>query len=208
MLSICERDSRTADCPTLPVYSSARGIEPQLSGNRLVWSDFVDDRNSDIYFCEYDSLLGECPIQRLTAELSIQQRPRIDRHVVVWEDERTGSSQISGIRLPRLAPVRNRVGRIGTPMRIRVRAVGPDSDMLELAASVLEAPSLKSLGARFVDLGRGRGELRWTPGSDQVGVFTFTFSATRRPGGLATRRTMQVDVSNYPREASRGSTWR
>jgi hypothetical protein len=215
---ICEFDAETGACPAIEVAEDVRDSTPQLSGNRLVWDGQVGDEAGDVFFCEYDSALRRCPVQRLTAEMAVQGESDIDGPRVVWRDERAGPSTIFGTTLPHFAPVgsRDRQVRSGRRLEIRVRAEAgsagetkrggrnPETDRLRLDVEAHRvngaephAVDLASLRVRFEDRGEGRGRLRWRPRTRHAGDWVFTFEA-HTEGGLVSRESIRVHVEADP----------
>ncbi len=208
-LFVCELDDRTGECPEVLVLKTQTDVQPKVSLNRVVWTDKVEDHNRDVFFCEYDRLLEQCPVQHLTAELSNQQAATIGAHEIVWQDTRTGASQIFGIELPGLHRLSNRRVKEGGLLFVHVRTRGRDRSTYRLGATVREASSLEELGARFFDLGRGRGVLLWRTCSDCAGLYTFTFSAKALYGPV-TRQSIRVEVLERRRRhlwSQRGARW-
>merc|ERR1711969_55259 len=94
-------------CETLDVMRAVGDDAPKLQGNRLVWDAEIGDQASDVFFCEYDSIRKECPVQRLTAHVARQGGSDLDAHHVVFEDDRAGPTQVRGLHLPALKKVRD-----------------------------------------------------------------------------------------------------
>jgi hypothetical protein len=69
-------------------------------------------------------------------------------------------------RPPVLSPIGDRLVRAGDPLLVSLSASDPDAADV-LAFSALGVPP----GAEFADLGGRAAELRWIPGTEQVGVF-------------------------------------
>ena len=197
-LQLCEVEAGTGACEPLEVMRGVADDAPKLQGNRLVWDARVGDQASDVFFCEYDSILGECPVQRLTAHVARQAASDIDADIVVFEDDRAGPTQVRGIRLPTLRKLRNRKTRAGRWLRVPVRARHAG---LELAVESAGGETLADLGARFVGHGPSRGVFLWRPRPDQVGGHLFTFSGTTE-SGLVTRQTICIDVEEGSRRES------
>ena len=209
-----------------------RGSTPRLSGNRLVWDGQVGDEASDVFYCEYDRVLRQCPVQRLTAEMTAQAESDIDGQRVIWQDERAGSSTIFGTTLPHFVEpdARERRIRVGHSLRIQVRAEsgepsgrhrrnrdgnGRRQSLARAEAMVISLEAyrrvgsefvpvlLDSLGVRFDDDGDGKGRLRWRPRAADTGDYVFTFGAETR-GGLVTRDSVRVHVEARSESGSRG----
>jgi beta propeller repeat protein len=208
-LKICELDPESGECPEVLLATGVHDRTPDLSGNRLVWDGRVGDQASDVFFCEYDRVLQDCPVQRITAHLGEQVASAIDGNRVVWEDDREGGSHVYSIELPELAPIRDRRVAEGRLLWIPVRASagGRDDRPLTLAAEAVGEASLEELGAELVPLraGRRRGvsraALRWRPRFDQAGDYAITLSATTH-GGLVTRHTVRIAVVDADRPGS------
>ncbi len=193
-LRICELDPATGDCPTTVVSDLRVPSRPGLSGNRLVWADASDDGDLDVYLCEYDRLARTCEVQTLTRHPSDQQAPSIEGHRVVWRDGRNGFPEVFLLELPRLAPIGDRRGREGKLLRIRLAASDPSGGPPPaLSASQLGGAPLDALGAELVDLGDGRGELRWRPQRGQAGDHALTVTA-ETPGGLRTSESFTLHI--------------
>ena len=110
--------------------------------------------------------------------------------------------------MPSLARVADRRVRAGRSVRVRVLGRAGSADHIALEATWGDGAPLAALGAWFVDRGRGRGELRWRPGSEHVGTHTVRFSG-RTSGRLETHRTIEIEVravEDRPR-VSRRSFW-
>jgi hypothetical protein len=171
-----------------------------------VWDGFAGDEASDVFFCDYDRVLGTCPVQRITAHLAFQGSSDVDSDQVVWQDDRSGPSEIWGLRLPGLEKLHDYRTREGKLLRIAVRSTthsgGPE---VSLDAEAVGHPSLESIGARFDVLPDGRGWLSWRPWADQAGAYAFTFSATTE-AGLVARQTIRVDVAEGFRHRP-GASW-
>jgi subtilisin family serine protease len=228
-LLLCEFDAETGACPPIEVAPDVRDSAPRLSGNRLVWDGHIGDEASDVFYCEFDRILRQCPVQRLTAEMTAQAHSNIDGLRVVWQDERRGSSTIFGTVLPHFdaSNEAERRVRAGEKLKIRVQAesgsssdpsrrsrgedapsrgrAGPEAMAISLearrsSASGLVRVSLDSLDVRFDDDGKGRGRLRWRPHGSDAGDYVFTFAAETRDG-LITRSSFRVHIE--PRSESR-----
>jgi subtilisin family serine protease len=231
-LLLCEFDAQTGACPPIEVSPDARDSTPRLSGNRLVWDGQVGDEASDVFYCEYDRVLRQCPVQRLTAEMTAQAESDIDGQRVIWQDERAGSSTIFGTTLPHFVEpdARERRIRVGHSLRIQVRAEsgepsgrhrrnrdgdGRRQSLARAEAMVISLEAyrrvgsefvpvlLDSLGVRFDDDGDGKGRLRWRPRAADTGDYVFTFGAETR-GGLVTRDSVRVHVEARSESGSRG----
>jgi subtilisin family serine protease len=200
-LLICEVEADSGACSPIEVATEIFDSSPKLSGNRLVWDAAVGDELGDVFFCEFDAVLLECPVQRLTAQLAQQGGSDIDGRQVVFEDDRDGATHIWGIRLPALAKLRHRRTREGRMLRVPLRVAGPagERDALVLAVEPAGDASLSQLGARFVQLDADRAELLWRPAPGQAGSYAFTFSGTTG-AGLVTRQTIRVEVTPLARE--------
>jgi hypothetical protein len=196
-LQLCEVPADGGACAPIRVADGVNDTVPRLSGSRLVWDGRIGTEQGDVFYCEFDRVRQRCPVQRLTAQMARQAAATIDGDWVVWEDERTGATEIFGIELPALARLRDRTLPAGTRLQIPIRVRSPAAPQrraeLTLAAEAVGEPGLEALGAVFVDLGGGRGTFSWRPGPDQVGQHAITFSATT-PAGLVTRQTIRVEV--------------
>ena len=180
-LQLCEVEAGTGACEPLEVMRGVADDAPKLQGNRLVWDARVGDQASDVFFCEYDSILGECPVQRLTAHVARQAASDIDADIVVFEDDRAGPTQVRGIRLPTLRKLRNRKTRAGRWLRVPVRARHAG---LELAVESAGGETLADLGARFVGHGPSRGVFLWRP---RPAIYSRS-AGRRSPGWSPVRR--------------------
>ena len=193
-LSICEVDRETGSCEASVVATRVGDRLPKLSGRRLVWDGTETDQASDVFFCEYDRVLGTCPVQRVTAHIGFQGNSDVDGDWLVWQDDRTGPAAVWGLRLPGLEKLYDRRTREGKKLVVPVRSTmgrgGPD---VEVSVQAVGHPSLEALGARFVREGRGAGRIVWRPAPGQAGSYAFTVTA-EEPTGLVTRRTFRVDV--------------
>ncbi len=207
-LQLCEVEAGTGACDPLDIMHGVVDDTPKLQGNRLVWDAQVGDQASDVFFCEYDAIRRECPVQRLTAHVARQAGSDIDGDLVVFEDDRAGPTQVRGIRLPALKTLHDRKTRTGKWLSIPVRA---RRARLALAVESAGGESLAELGVRFVDSGKGRGVFLWRPRRNQVGSHAFTFSGTTE-SGLVTRQTIRVDVGEAFRpkkpQKKSGGFWR
>ena len=196
-LRICEFNRDTGACPWINVARGVADLRPQLSGNRLVWEDSKNGEASDIFFCEYDSLRGVCPVQRLTGQMGVQTDSRIDDDWIVWEDERNGSSAIYGSALPSFKKARIHRAREERNMRIRIGVKDPMKELLEMSVETASGKTLEELGASFAQIrdraGYAKGELNWRPHRGQAGLYVFTFSA-KRPNGLTVRKSVEVNI--------------
>jgi subtilisin family serine protease len=205
ILQLCERAADTGRCQTLDVMRAVGDDAPKLQGNRLVWDAKIGDQASDVFFCEYDSIRRECPVQRLTAHVARQAGSDLDGHHVVFEDDRAGPTQVRGLHLPVLKKLRHQKIRAGKRLRVPVRS---HTRELALSAESAGGASLAELGARFFDRGQGRGLLVWRPRPDQLGSHAFTFQGTTR-SGLVTRQTIRIEVTRpQPRWKKLRRFWR
>jgi hypothetical protein len=211
-LYVCVLDPETGACPRLEVAVGVDDIRPQLARDLLVWTAWRPGELGDVYFCEYDRVLDVCPVQQLTGHAASQRRAATDGRWIVWEDDRLGTQQIFGYRMPKISTPKPRRVREGALLRINIRARSFDDDGLALAAVHAAGPSLESLGASFRDFGgrprrpgpgpvRHRGELRWRPAEGQAGEYAITFSGTTG-GGVVTRETIRIVVE--PRRSGGG----
>lgn len=80
----------------------------------------------------------------------------------------------------------------GAVLAFDVLTSDPEGAPLTLSSSTLP------MGATFVDHGNGTGSFQWTPGFDQAGDYTVTFTATRGDGGNVSAVT-DITVRNVNR---------
>lgn len=104
-LLACVAGPNDWDCDPIEIEPHATDDRIRVSGDLLVWEGARDDLAGDVYFCEFDRLRGECPVQRLTSELSVQRDAAVDGRRIVWSDERFGPGRIVGTRLPAWLPL-------------------------------------------------------------------------------------------------------
>jgi len=207
-LWVCELNPANDTCPRFRVPQRVFDGTPRLAGNRLVFEAKLPDQQRDVFLCEYDSILGECPIQRLTAAATAQRAATVDGDWVVWEDDRAGQTQIFGIALPRLRVPRERRVIAGQRVVIPVFAKRFRDTDLALTIEQVGGDGLEELGARFVDRGHGMGRLIWRPRIDQVGEYDLLLTA-RTTSGLYTRAHLRIDVGHKAKApAIRQSFWK
>jgi beta propeller repeat protein len=190
LLFVCELDADSLACPAKLIGIGSPSAAPALSGDRLVWHG-PGDGGSDIFFCEFDRRTRECPVQRLTGSMANERNPHIDGDRVVWEDDRQGLFQVYGLALPSLQPIPDRRVSEGRVLKVRVSGTDASGEGLALSATLSDGQPVESLGMRFSDLGRGKGQLSWRAAGD--GPVDVTFAGTD-PRGLQTRRTVRIDV--------------
>jgi hypothetical protein len=166
---------------------------PRLSGNRLVFESTLPDQESDIFLCEYDAVLRECPIQRLTAAATSQKSASIDGDWVAWEDDRDGRTQIFGVALPRLEIGPRHITQTGRRIAVPVLARRFEDSELVLELEPVGDETLDELGVKFRDRGQGIGQFIWVPNEDQIGAFDFVVTA-RTTSGLFTRAHLVIEV--------------
>jgi beta propeller repeat protein len=196
---VCEIESEGAPCAPVAIDTRVLDPMPAVSGDRVVWQD--DDgsgENLDVYYCEYDRVLGTCPVQRLTGSAADQRSPVIDGNRVVWEDHRSGVAEIFGLELPGLRRIGDQKAWQGRMLSVPVRGFDGDRSGLSLRAEIAGGGSLDALGAEFRDLGRGHGLLWWMPGFDQAGSHAITVVA-ESSGLLRSSETFRVEVMPPPR---------
>jgi subtilisin family serine protease len=196
-LFLCELDPETGECPPMRVRANVSDVTPRLSGNRLVWHAAPRGQATDVFFCEYDPLRRRCPVQRVTSEMSDQVEADVSGDWIVWQDHRLGASQIFGLQLPELRPLRDRRVREGRRLFIPVRASHGGGAELRLGLEVEVVGEgqgdAEALGMQLIDAGGGRGALVWRPGFDRAGEYVVTFEASAE-GGLTTRQSIRLEV--------------
>jgi subtilisin family serine protease len=202
LLRLCARPSEKVDCSPIIVPMRAFDVRPQASGRRLVFESRLPDQSSDVFFCEYDSILNECPVQRVTANATAQSASMIDAARIVWEDERDGDVQVFGIGLPSLRKVRDRTLREGQQLSLSVVARHPDAEAMVLSVEAHGAESAEDLGIVLKQTGPRHGVLRWRPDYDQSGSYLLSVSAATE-GGLYSRETFRVEVIDRMRGRAR-----
>lgn len=168
-----------------------------ISGNTIVWHD---NRRGfgDIY--AYD--LRRDRERRVTAHPTGQYQPAIWGARVVWEDQRNdglpGGSPVfvdSDIYLselgrpPELSPIGRRTVKEGEFLSFTIEASDPDGDPLTYLASNL--PPGASFDAR-------ERTFSWTPGPDQAGAYSVTFSVTDADFTVSETVLIEVEPVNDP----------
>ena len=181
-----------ADGACAPILVGTTDLHSAVSGHRVAWSAPGPGGDADVFFCEFDPRVGDCPRQRVTGSGADQRRPAISGDHLVWEDDREGVPAIFGLALPRLAPLSDRTLRVGQRLALPVRGEAPGGAP-RLSALRVDGAPLEARGMRFHDRGDGTGWLSWTPRPADLGVHTLRFEARGR-GGLVARRSLVLEV--------------
>jgi beta propeller repeat protein len=197
-LRLCELDPVTGACPPVDVAIAPLPFESaELSGRRLVWHARSAPDLPDVFFCVHSG--GRCVPQRITSEMGEQANPAIDGRNIVWQDNRTGFQRIASLRLPELAPLRDRRAVVGRTLDFSVRALAPEDPGAELSARTAAGAPVESLGARLVPRGPRHAVFRWRPRIEHAGEHVLVFRV-QRPGGLYDEREVRIEVA--PRHRS------
>ncbi len=108
-------------------------------------------------------------------------------------DQKTVTIRVSNVnRPPLLEAIAPQSVDEASPLQVTLRATDPDAeDTRNLSFSIDNLPA----GAQ---LNPATGELRWTPGYDQAGIYRLT-ARVRDPGGLAATQDLMITVTNVNR---------
>ncbi|GMV40966.1 MAG: hypothetical protein AMXMBFR64_26820 [Myxococcales bacterium] len=96
---------------------------------------------------------------------------------------------------PVLGPTPSRSIRVGETLEYVVTATDPDGTTPAIAATPLPA------GASFADAGNGTAVLTWTPGENQLGVYTLYFDASDGKASTSGSAIIEVVPADTPNEA-------
>ncbi len=201
LLGHCRLDPETGDCsdPRL-IEGVVDGREPDVSGRRIVWTEFRAGERSGIASCEIDPIDGECLRQRLIGSHVPASAPRIDGHRLVWQDARPGPSQVLGHELPWIR-IRERLEvRADRPVRRRFRIGGSEVAGLSLTLEGVSGPAPEAWGAEVERSARGRALLSLdVPRDARVGERAVWRLRAWAPSGIETRSRVEIEVTAPPR---------
>ncbi|HTK70678.1 MAG TPA: PKD domain-containing protein [Candidatus Eisenbacteria bacterium] len=96
-------------------------------------------------------------------------------------------------RPPTLTAPASVVAAEGAPIAFAVQATDPDGDAVTIGA--LNRP----VGSVLVDLGTGSAQFSWTPGFDQAGTYSVTFTARDAKGADAQPKQVSLVIDNVNR---------
>lgn len=219
ILGHCDLDPETGDCANPQVIVDvADGRRPDVSGRRIVWTEFTSGERSSVFTCEVDFANGLCERHRLTGTHAPASEPKIDGHRVVWQDSRLGPSQILGLELPSIRIGRRLVARPGKRTRRLLWASDGNGGPLSLSIESVSGPSPETWKARIESRKDGRALFTFRPpASARTGKPTVTpTKATwrirgRAENGLETQREVEIELVDRKSAASgsrsRSSRW-
>ena len=169
---------------------------PKISGNRIVWYTFGN--NDDVYL--YD--INTSQTRQVTKHRSRQLFPSISDDKIIWGDYRDGYEEIYITQIPSsdntnnnppiFNPIPDQTVKEGALLQFTVSATDPDGDALTYSASGLPT------GANFDPSTQ---TFSWTPGFDQVGSYSVTFSVS--DGKLSDSKGISITVSDVPLSITR-----
>ncbi len=201
----CTVDPTTAFCDPIAVSDQQpieRSLGIEVSGRRVVWAMGGPAELPAIRFCEFDSVAGKCPAQRVGGGLAAQSEPTIDGNRIAWSDGRAGEIAVWGLPLPNLRGPALRVLKASGTFSITLEAESGSSPTLRYEIEGVEGVAPEAAFAAIVDGGEPGGRI------SLVGRIPVTASGTTRwrvravgSGGLSSEHVIELAI--VPRPAQR-----